>query len=92
MQQGKIAASYGNVISVFEPVSVPKKRKNSEFYSQWQKSGQFFLDSIAHNITWDPAGNRLLTGSSCLQLWCNINSRKQTEDENADKTDLNFGD
>lgn len=92
MQQGKIAASYGNVISVFEPVSVPKKRKNLEFYSQWQKSGQFFLDSIAHNITWDPAGNRLLTGSSCLQLWCNINSRKQTEDENADKTDLNFGD
>lgn len=34
-------------------------------------------------------GNRLLTGSSCLQLWCN--SRKQTEDENPDKTDLNFG-
>ncbi|XP_021006093.1 dmX-like protein 1 isoform X3 [Mus caroli] len=91
MQQGKIAASYGNVISVFEPVSLPKKRKNLEFYSQWQKSGQFFLDSIAHNITWDPAGNRLLTGSSCLQLWCNINSRKQTEDENPDKTDLNFG-
>lgn len=37
-------------------------------------------------------GNRLLTGSSCLQLWCNINSRKQTEDENSDKADLNFGD
>ncbi|KAL1773749.1 dmX 1 isoform X3 [Sigmodon hispidus] len=92
MQQGKIAASYGNVISVFEPASLPKKGKNLELYSQWQKSGQFFLDSIAHNITWDPAGNRLLTGSSCLQLWCNTNSRKQTEDENPDRTDLNFGD
>ncbi|KAL6082220.1 hypothetical protein STEG23_025380, partial [Scotinomys teguina] len=91
MQQGKIAASYGNVISVFEPVSLPKKRKNLELYSQWQKSGQFFLDSIAHNITWDPTGNRLLTGSSCLQLWCNTNSRKQTEDENPDRTNLNFG-
>nr|XP_021509572.1 dmX-like protein 1 [Meriones unguiculatus] len=92
LQQGKIAASYGNVISVFEPVSLPKKEKNLEFYSQWQKSGQFFLDSIAHNLTWDPTGNRLLTGSSCLQLWCNTNSRKQTENENPDKTDLNFGD
>ncbi|XP_008845239.1 dmX-like protein 1 isoform X5 [Nannospalax galili] len=92
MQQGKIAASYGNVISVFEPVSLPKKRKNLEFYSQWQKSGQFFLESIAHNITWDPSGNRLLTGSSSLQLWCNTNLQKQTEDENPDKTDLNFGD
>ncbi|KAB0390058.1 hypothetical protein E2I00_012113, partial [Balaenoptera physalus] len=92
MQQGKIAASYGNVMSVFEPVNLPKQKKNLELYSQWQKSGQFFLDSIAHNITWDPAGNRLLTGSSCLQLWSNANLEKSAEDENPDKTDLNFGD
>ncbi|XP_068836222.1 dmX-like protein 1 isoform X4 [Capricornis sumatraensis] len=91
MQQGKIAASYGNVISVFEPVNLPKQKKNLELYSQWQKSGQFFLDSIAHNITWDPAGNRLLTGSSCLQLWSSANLEKPAEDENPDKTDLNFG-
>ncbi|XP_004412079.1 PREDICTED: dmX-like protein 1 isoform X1 [Odobenus rosmarus divergens] len=92
MQQGKIAASYGNVISVFEPVNLPKQKKNLELYSQWQKSGQFFLESIAHNITWDPAGNRLLTGSSCLQLWSSANLEKPSEDENPDKTDLNLGD
>jgi len=92
MQQGKIAASYGNVISVFEPVILPKQKKNLELYSQWQKNGQFFLESIAHNITWDPAGNRLLTGSSCLQLWSNANLEKPTEDENPDKTGLNLGD
>ncbi|CAD7688003.1 unnamed protein product [Nyctereutes procyonoides] len=92
MQQGKIAASYGNVISVFEPVNLPKQKKNLELYSQWQKSGQFFLESIAHNITWDPAGNRLLTGSSCLQLWYNANLEKPSEDETPDKTDLNLGD
>ncbi|XP_069932132.1 dmX-like protein 1 isoform X7 [Oryctolagus cuniculus] len=92
MQQGKIAASYGNIISIFEPVNIPKQKKNLELYSQWQKSGQFFLESIAHNITWDPTGNRLLTGSSCLQLWSNINLEKPTEEENPDKTDLDFGD
>ncbi|KAF6356815.1 Dmx like 1 [Rhinolophus ferrumequinum] len=92
MQQGKIAASYGNVISVFEPVNLPKEKKNLELHSQWQKSGQFFLESVAHNITWDPAGNRLLTGSSCLQLWSSANLEKPTEDETSDKTDLNFGD
>ncbi|XP_032281306.1 dmX-like protein 1 isoform X5 [Phoca vitulina] len=92
MQQGKIAASYGNAISVFEPVNLPKQKKNLELYSQWQKSGQFFLESIAHNITWDPAGNRLLTGSSCLQLWSNANLEKPSEDENPDKSDLNLGD
>ncbi|XP_069887631.1 dmX-like protein 1 isoform X3 [Dipodomys merriami] len=92
VQQGKIAASYGNVISIFEPVKLPKQTKNLEFYSQWQKSGQFFLESIAHNITWDPTGSRLLTGSSCLQLWSNTNLPKQTEDENPDGTDSNFED
>ncbi|XP_042528430.1 dmX-like protein 1 isoform X1 [Dipodomys spectabilis] len=92
VQQGKIAASYGNVISIFEPVKLPKQTKNLEFYSQWQKSGQFFLESIAHNITWDPTGSRLLTGSSCLQLWSNTNLPKQTEDENPDGTDNNFED
>ncbi|XP_075864419.1 dmX-like protein 1 isoform X2 [Microcebus murinus] len=91
MQQGKIAASYGNVISVFEPVNLPKQKKNLELYNQWQKSGQFFLESIAHNITWDPTGSRLLTGSNYLQLWSNTNLEKPTEDENPDKTDLNFG-
>ncbi|KAM9695066.1 dmX-like protein 1 isoform 4-T4 [Trichechus inunguis] len=91
MQQGKIAASYGNVISVFEPVNLPKEKKNLESYSQWQKTGQFFLESIAHNITWDPTGSRLLTGSSCLQLWSNT-LEKPSENENPDKTDLNFGD
>lgn len=37
-------------------------------------------------------GNRLLTGSSCLQLWSSANLEKSAEDENPDKTDLNFGD
>ncbi|KAM5331615.1 dmX-like protein 1 isoform 4-T4 [Glossophaga mutica] len=92
MQQGKIAASYGNIISVFEPVKLPKQKKNLELYNQWQKSGQFFLESIAHNITWDPAGNRLLTGSGCLQLWSSANLEKPTEDENPNRKDLNFGD
>ncbi|XP_066130244.1 LOW QUALITY PROTEIN: dmX-like protein 1 [Saccopteryx bilineata] len=92
MQQGKIAACYGNVISVFEPVNLPKQKKNLEVYSQWQKSGQFFLESTAHNITWDPAGSRLLTGSSCLQLWSDSSLEKPTEDENLGKADLHCGD
>ncbi|XP_074055713.1 dmX-like protein 1 isoform X6 [Macrotis lagotis] len=93
MQQGKIAASYGNIICVFEPVNLLKQKNTSnlELYNQWQKSGQFFLESIAHNITWDPTGSRLLTGSSCLQLWSNNNLEKQSEDENPEKEDLNFG-
>ena len=37
-------------------------------------------------------GSRLLTGSSCLQLWSSANLEKPIEDENPDRKDLNFGD
>ncbi|XP_006134554.1 dmX-like protein 1 isoform X3 [Pelodiscus sinensis] len=94
MQQGKIAASYGNMICIFDPVTILKQKSNhpAGIYYQWQKSGQILLDSIAHNITWDPTGTRLLTGSSCLQLWSNINLENQSEDGNPEKTDVSFGD
>lgn len=32
-------------------------------------------------------GSRLLTGSSCLQLWSNTNFENPSEDENREKTD-----
>ncbi|XP_050801489.1 dmX-like protein 1 isoform X1 [Gopherus flavomarginatus] len=94
MQQGKIAASYGNMICIFEPVTVLKQKSNhpAGMYYQWQKSGQILLDSIAHNITWDPTGTRLLTGSNCLQLWSNVNLENQSEDGNPERTDVSFGD
>ncbi|XP_065262879.1 dmX-like protein 1 isoform X5 [Emys orbicularis] len=94
MQQGKIAASYGNMICIFEPVTVLKQKSNhpAGVYYQWQKCGQILLDSIAHNITWDPTGTRLLTGSSCLRLWSNVNLEKQSEDGNPERTDVSFGD
>ncbi|XP_039400328.1 dmX-like protein 1 isoform X4 [Mauremys reevesii] len=94
MQQGKIAASYGNMICIFEPVTVLKQKSNhpAGVYYQWQKSGQILLDSIAHNITWDPTGTRLLTGSNCLRLWSNVNLENQSEDGNPERTDVSFGD
>ncbi|XP_062399694.1 dmX-like protein 1 isoform X3 [Sardina pilchardus] len=72
-QGGQIAASYGNIVCVFEPVPLlnPEKTQTQKFGCQWQKSGQFVLQSIAHNLAWNPAGMQLLTGSSSLQLWSN---------------------
>ncbi|KAJ8285262.1 hypothetical protein GJAV_G00024780 [Gymnothorax javanicus] len=73
---GQVAASYGNVVCVFEPVplSSRKEKASSKLQYQWQKSGQFVLDSVAQNLAWDPTGSRLLTGSSSLQLWSNVSS------------------
>ncbi|KAJ6669699.1 hypothetical protein lerEdw1_000248 [Lerista edwardsae] len=88
MQQGKIAASYGNVICIFEPLqSLKQKNSHTELQYQWQKSGQISLECVVHNLTWDPIGSRLLTGSSCLQLWSNVNLENSSEDEHPEKAD-----
>ncbi|XP_060693598.1 dmX-like protein 1 isoform X5 [Hemiscyllium ocellatum] len=90
MHQGKIAASYGNVICIFEPIALlnQKTKHSTQLNYQWQKSGQFALESVVHNLAWDPQGIRLLTGSSSLQLWSNGNLEDTiNEEEAADEID-----
>ncbi|XP_022526825.2 dmX-like protein 1 isoform X2 [Astyanax mexicanus] len=72
-QGGQIAASYGNIVCIFEPVQISPKEKRQKLNYHWQKTGQFILQSIAHNLAWRPTGGSLLTGSNCLQLWSNVN-------------------
>ncbi|XP_042685336.1 dmX-like protein 1 isoform X2 [Centrocercus urophasianus] len=90
VQQGKIAASYGNVVCIFEPVSLLKQssRHHNQLHYQWQKNAQILLDGIAHNLTWDPTGTRLLTGSSCLQLWSNVPLENLPDNDSTDRTDV----
>ncbi|XP_016107318.1 dmX-like protein 1 [Sinocyclocheilus grahami] len=78
-----IAASYGNIICVFEPVEVSPqgKAQNQKLNYHWQKSGQFVLQSVAQILTWHPTGSWLLTGSACLQMWCDVQSSAETEEE-----------
>ncbi|XP_048835403.1 dmX-like protein 1 isoform X1 [Brienomyrus brachyistius] len=72
LQGGLVAASYGNVVCIFEPVPVPDaKEKATKLSYQWQKRGQIVLKSAAINLAWDPTGTQLLTGSASLQLWSN---------------------
>ncbi|XP_071437366.1 dmX-like protein 1 isoform X4 [Pithys albifrons albifrons] len=93
MQQGKIAASYGKVICIFEPVSLLKQNSSHHnvLHYQWQKNAQITLEGIAHNLTWDPTGTRLLTGSNCLQLWSNITLENPSDNDSAERTDVGLG-
>ncbi|XP_064867474.1 dmX-like protein 1 isoform X4 [Oncorhynchus nerka] len=91
LQGGQVAASYGSIVCVFEPVQLmnQKDRTSAELSYQWQKSGQFVLQSIVRNLAWDPTGTRLLTGSASLQLWSNISDGF---DEAGEQTDMTIGD
>ncbi|NXK41703.1 DMXL1 protein, partial [Piprites chloris] len=93
MQQGKIAASYGKVICIFEPVSLLKQNSSHHnvLHYQWQKSAQITLEAIVHNLTWDPTGTRLLTGSSCLQLWSNVPLENPSDSDSTERTDIGLG-
>uniref|UniRef100_A0A8C5UE28 Dmx like 1 n=1 Tax=Malurus cyaneus samueli TaxID=2593467 RepID=A0A8C5UE28_9PASS len=72
MQQGKIAASYGKVICIFEPVSLLKQ------------------SSSHHNVIFG-LGTRLLTGSSCLQLWSNVPLENPVDNDSTERTDVGLG-
>ncbi|XP_072134293.1 dmX-like protein 2 isoform X2 [Mobula birostris] len=69
LQQGRIAASYGNTVCIFEPIPLRHHKRKLVLNYQWQKMGQFFLQSMAYNLAWDPQGNQLLTATDHLQLW-----------------------
>ncbi|OCU02216.1 dmX-like protein 1 isoform X4 [Xenopus laevis] len=92
MQQARIAASYGNVICIFEPVSLlqQKTSHSNSVRTQWQKSGQIVLNSVVHNLTWDPTGTRLLTGSTQLQLWTNVSLEKSSCDDRQERTTTDY--
>ncbi|XP_022378619.1 dmX-like protein 2 isoform X3 [Enhydra lutris kenyoni] len=68
-QHGRIAASYGNAVCIFEPLGVNSHKRNCQLKCQWLKTGQFFLSSVTYNLAWDPQDNRLLTATDSIQLW-----------------------
>ncbi|XP_018108571.1 dmX-like protein 2 isoform X3 [Xenopus laevis] len=81
-QQGRIAASYGNTVCIFEPFeNINTHKRNSQLKMQWLRTGQFFLSSVTYNLAWDPQGNRLLTATDYLQLWAPPSSDILEEEE-----------
>ncbi|XP_060116311.1 dmX-like protein 2 isoform X3 [Heteronotia binoei] len=82
--QGRIAASYGNAVCIFEPLGINSHKRNCQLKCQWLKTGQFFLSSMTFNLAWDPQGNRLLTATDFLQLWAPPPSDTLEEEEEED--------
>ncbi|XP_008287374.1 dmX-like protein 1 isoform X2 [Stegastes partitus] len=94
LQGGQIAASYGSIVCVFEPVQHPDQKDTSltKLNCQWQKTGQFVLQSMVRNLAWHPTGSTLLTGSNSLQLWSNANGVKDEAEETEQQTKMTIRD
>uniref|UniRef100_A0A3B4YD77 Dmx like 1 n=1 Tax=Seriola lalandi dorsalis TaxID=1841481 RepID=A0A3B4YD77_SERLL len=59
---------------------------------QWQKTGQFVLQSMVRNLAWHPTGSTLLTGSSSLQLWSNFDGVKDEAEERGKQAEMSIRD
>uniref|UniRef100_A0A4W6CGB3 Dmx-like 2 n=1 Tax=Lates calcarifer TaxID=8187 RepID=A0A4W6CGB3_LATCA len=86
-QLGRIAASYGNTVCIFEPLSSNPNKRHKQLNYQWQKTGQFFLDAITYNLAWDPQGNRILAATERLQLWAPPLADALIEEEDGQMTE-----
>ncbi|XP_066557486.1 dmX-like protein 2 isoform X2 [Amia ocellicauda] len=86
-QLGRIAASYGNTVCIFEPISTNPNTRHNQLNYQWQKTGQFFLNSMTYNLAWDPQGNRILTATEQLQLWAPPSGDILVEEEDGQTAD-----
>ncbi|KAG7237538.1 hypothetical protein INR49_032155 [Caranx melampygus] len=76
LQGGQIAASYGSI----------------KLNCQWQKTGQFVLQSMVRNLAWHPTGSTLLTGSNSLQLWSNVDGVKDEAEEQEKQAEMTIRD
>ncbi|XP_062310924.1 dmX-like protein 1 isoform X2 [Osmerus eperlanus] len=95
LQGGQIAASYGSIVCIFQPVLLQSDRTSTKPSYQWQRRERILLQSAARNLAWHPAGTHLLTGSTSLQLWsCRDDSEEEEEEEEEDRgqTGLTSGD
>ncbi|XP_030620734.1 dmX-like protein 2 isoform X3 [Chanos chanos] len=86
-QLGRIAASYGNTVCIFEPIATNPNKRHKQLHYQWQKTGQFFLSAMTYNLAWDPQGNRILAATELLQLWAPPSADTLVEEEDSQLAD-----
>uniref|UniRef100_A0A8C4QHP1 Uncharacterized protein n=1 Tax=Eptatretus burgeri TaxID=7764 RepID=A0A8C4QHP1_EPTBU len=54
---GKIAASYGNTVCIFDPFPKFHRNQKSNLPFQWYNTGQFDVPSTVQALAWEPQGD-----------------------------------
>ncbi|XP_063894834.1 dmX-like protein 2 isoform X4 [Helicoverpa armigera] len=67
---GKIAASYGAEVCIFEPTPLIHTAATTHGLEyRWVQTGKLVADGPITALSWNLEGTRLLTGGKLLQLW-----------------------
>ncbi|KAH9503228.1 DmX-like protein 1 [Bulinus truncatus] len=70
---GKIAASYGRKIHIFEPTP-SSTESNHKLDYRWFPTAELDADCYVDCLSWNVEGSRLLTGGEYIQMWEFIHS------------------
>ncbi|XP_050401312.1 dmX-like protein 1 [Patella vulgata] len=65
---GKIAASYGRKVHIFEPTPLIHETSHKLDYC-WYRTATIEVDCVINAITWNMEGSKLLTGGENISIW-----------------------
>lgn len=66
---GRIAASYGNKVSIYDPIPLAKPSKVHQLSYQWHETASIEADCFVTALSWHPNGTSLITGGEYIQYW-----------------------
>lgn len=77
---GKIAASYGKKVYIFEPTPIAADSSSKLDY-KWYKTAEIETDCYVNSLSWNLDGSKLLTGGELIQIWQFVPKQKQHHGE-----------
>ncbi|XP_072393100.1 dmX-like protein 2 isoform X4 [Diabrotica undecimpunctata] len=83
---GKIAASYDDVVCIYEPTPLIHNNSLHGLDYRWVQTGTLKTDSATRALSWNLEGTRLLTAGTYVQLW----HLKSQADEDIKQTSVTF--
>ncbi|XP_064619402.1 dmX-like protein 1 isoform X3 [Lineus longissimus] len=78
---GKIAASYGREVCIFEPTPLLHHDSSHKLDYQWYQTGTITTECDVLTLSWNTDGSRLLTGGDLIQMWKCPESPDDEDDE-----------
>ncbi|XP_074030533.1 rabconnectin-3 alpha isoform X2 [Leptinotarsa decemlineata] len=77
---GKIAASYDDVVCIYEPTPLIHNNSTHGLDYRWVQTGTLKTDSPIRALSWNLEGTRLLTAGAHVQLW-HLKSQNTDEEQ-----------
>ncbi|XP_071118494.1 dmX-like protein 2 isoform X1 [Haliotis cracherodii] len=87
---GKIAASYGRKVHIFEPTPLIHESQHKLDY-RWYKTATIETECFVNCLSWNMEGSKLLTGGEVIQIWQMSHRDPSEEDASSKRVQFSVG-